>query len=57
MYLEDEEYEIEIDEEFKIKLFGTPWTAEHGNAGSVTAHPTQYTIETVRGRTRVVKIC
>ena len=38
-YLEDEELEIEIAEDLKIKLFGTPWTAEHGNAGKAFQIP------------------
>ena len=32
VYLEDEEHVIEIDG-IRIKLYGSPWTAVHGNKG------------------------
>ena len=33
VYLEDEGHVINIDEEFRISLYGSPWTAIHGKPG------------------------
>ena len=33
VYLEDEGHVINIDEEFRINLYGSPWTAIHGKPG------------------------
>ena len=39
VYLEDEGHVINIDEEFQINLYGSPWTAIHGKPGKAFQIP------------------
>ena len=39
IYLEDEGHVINIDEEFQINLYGSPWTAIHGKPGKAFQIP------------------